>query len=166
MKSWARRKPRRLEAPVVEAIVRLLTRIGASVYRAQQHGWAASDPGQPDLTVFLPSLVVEANMHLWIECKAPGGTLSADQRRFQAECEAAGCPYVVAESTEDVLAWLHDYGTGHVTRLPDGSLALTQAALRAGTRRPASGVASDPRTGPPETPPPAPGPQRGTQAPG
>jgi len=168
MKSRSRRKPRRLEAPVVDAVCQLLKRLGATVYRAQQHGWAASDPGQPDLTVFLPKLSPLAHqrptsdkLHLWIECKALGEALSPDQRRFQAECEAAGRAYVVAESAGDVLAWLHDYSTGHVTILPSGELALTQAALRAGTSRSSGPPPGDPLAIRPEAPPATLGPQRG-----
>ena len=165
MKPRGRRKPGRVEVAVVDVIVRLLTRMGASVYRAQQYGWAASDPGQPDLTVFLPSLVTEADIHLYVECKAPLGVVSKHQDGFRKHCDRAGIPYVVARSTEDVLDWLHDYGTGHVRRLPDGTLAVTQAALRVGAGRPGGPLPGERNAPRPEALPATLAPQHGTQGP-
>lgn len=39
---------------------------------------------------------------LFIECKAPKGYLSKEQRRFKESIEASGCTYIVARGYEDV----------------------------------------------------------------
>lgn len=52
-------------------------------------------------------LMVQHAVPLWIECKRPkGGIHSPDQKAFQAEVEAAGHSYLLANSVDPVLAWL------------------------------------------------------------
>jgi hypothetical protein len=46
---------------------------------------------------------------LWIECKSDTGKQSDDQKAFQAQVEAAGHSYLLAHSSDDLLAWLKEY---------------------------------------------------------
>ncbi len=43
---------------------------------------------------------------LWIEAKAPDGRLTPEQQSFQRQVESTGHSYIVARSSDDVLAWL------------------------------------------------------------
>jgi hypothetical protein len=43
---------------------------------------------------------------LWIECKSAVGRQSAEQKSFQELVERHGCTYIVARSSDEVLAWL------------------------------------------------------------
>lgn len=51
--------------------------------------------GFPDLVCFTPKFY-------FIECKAKNGTQSPEQKDFQALCERADVPYILARSVEDV----------------------------------------------------------------
>lgn len=43
---------------------------------------------------------------LWVECKAPKGKQSPEQKSFQEQVEAHGHSYLVARSSDDVMEWL------------------------------------------------------------
>jgi hypothetical protein len=53
--------------------------------------------GCPDIAALLAD-----GRTLWIECKAEGGRLSADQAAFRDLCQRQGVPWVLAESWDDV----------------------------------------------------------------
>ena len=46
---------------------------------------------------------------LWLEIKAPTGKQSPEQKSFQEQVEAQGHSYLVARSSDDVLAWLKEH---------------------------------------------------------
>ena len=60
--------------------------------------------GTADLVVY-PSRGFQVG---WIEMKQLKGKQRESQVEFQAKAEAAGHPYLVARSVEDVQAWLRD----------------------------------------------------------
>lgn len=62
-------------------------------------------PGWPDLVVLTPSDGV-----IFFEVKAPGGSLSPDQRAMRETIERLGYPYAVVRSVEDVRAALAGWG--------------------------------------------------------
>lgn len=81
-------------------------------------GW----PGMADLVAFpirpvnikLPETSSDCRLAmpviLWVECKSPVGKQSEDQKLFQEEVCRHGHHYIVARSSDDVLAWLKEYG--------------------------------------------------------
>jgi hypothetical protein len=82
-----RRQP---ERAIQAHVVRLLRHVGADVYvlgttrrRGDYHG-TMQTPGLPDLIAFLP----RALGVLFVEVKAPGGTLRPEQAAFRASCMA------------------------------------------------------------------------------
>lgn len=46
---------------------------------------------------------------LWIECKAPNGQQSPEQKSFQELVVGHGHFYIVARSSDDVLEWLKEW---------------------------------------------------------
>ena len=52
--------------------------------------------GLPDIIAFTPGLS-------FIEAKAPKGVQTPHQKDFQAHCDKAGIPYILARSVNDVL---------------------------------------------------------------
>ncbi|MDP9267279.1 MAG: hypothetical protein M3P27_03010 [Acidobacteriota bacterium] len=48
--------------------------------------------------------------NLWIECKSATGRQSPEQVSFQQQVEADGHAYIIARSSDDVLAWLREHG--------------------------------------------------------
>lgn len=62
-------------------------------------------PGVADLCIIVPGRPAA-----FLELKAPKGRLSAEQRVFRAEVEAAGCHYGVAASPEEAIAGLRRIG--------------------------------------------------------
>lgn len=60
--------------------------------------------GTADLILFLGERVA------WIEMKQLKGVQRKSQVEFQAKVEAAGHPYLVARSVEDVANWLKENG--------------------------------------------------------
>jgi hypothetical protein len=63
-----------------------------------------SRPGTAD--IFATPLIGGRPHPVWIECKAPKGRQSEAQKNFQCEVEMAGHDYLLAYSSDDVLAWL------------------------------------------------------------
>jgi hypothetical protein len=61
--------------------------------------------GWPDITACLPG-----GRFLGIECKAPKGTQSEEQKMFQALIEGLGGIYILARSVEDVKMELESLG--------------------------------------------------------
>lgn len=55
------------------------------------------DNGHPDLSVRTK------HARIWMEFKAQNGVQSADQKAWQAECEALGETYVLVRSLDDVI---------------------------------------------------------------
>lgn len=51
--------------------------------------------GFPDISAFCPGLV-------FIECKSPKGKQTEEQKDFQALCQKADIPYILARRLEDV----------------------------------------------------------------
>lgn len=52
--------------------------------------------GLPDIIAFTPALA-------FIEAKSPTGTQTPHQKEFQALCEKANIPYILARSVDEVL---------------------------------------------------------------
>lgn len=90
------------EKETQHAVRRLLASVGARVWDTSQPFRAKITPGLPDLLAFVPGRGL-----VFIECKRPGGKQSPAQREFQAECEAAGVPYVLG-GVDEVAAYLND----------------------------------------------------------
>lgn len=107
MKIWRRSGPadprRVLEKTVQEHVKEALAVFGWQVWDTSQPFRAAITPGLPDLICLHPRRGV-----LFVEVKAPRGTLSAAQRAFQAACQSAGVCYLVARSAADLVAQLEE----------------------------------------------------------
>lgn len=83
-------------------IKQLLRLAGGVVFDTSQPFRALITPGVPDLIAFVPRRGL-----VFIECKGPLGKQSKAQRGFQAQCEAAGVPYLLADRVEIVADWLN-----------------------------------------------------------
>lgn len=72
-----------------------------------KNGWMHLCPtGTADLVVF-PGKGFGVG---WIELKQLKGTQQKSQVEFQAKAKAAGHPYLIARSVDDVKAWLKENG--------------------------------------------------------
>lgn len=99
------------ETKVKGEVQDLLTSLGIFYMRLQsgmvkvRGAWMHLCPtGTADLILFFGERVA------WIEMKQLKGKLRASQVEFQAKVEAAGHPYLVARSVDDVSAWLKENG--------------------------------------------------------
>ena len=64
--------------------------------------------GQPGMADILATPEIRGSIRvLWIETKAGKGKQSPDQADFEEWVLYAGHSYLVARSSDDVLAWLH-----------------------------------------------------------
>ena len=68
---------------------------------ARRRPFRGAPAGFPDLVLLTATAGV-----VFVECKAPGGRLSAAQVAFREQCVARDIPYVVAESWDDVAPWV------------------------------------------------------------
>ena len=104
------------EAKVSLEIREFLKTIGCAVYSTEQgyrnpktagRGGTRTTPGIPDLLVFGigPELPF-----FFCEVKGPKGKLRDSQVAFQAECEKAGVPYLVAYDVREVFDFLESQG--------------------------------------------------------
>ena len=101
------------EAAVSRAIREFLQLVGCSaIYSTEQgyrheRGGTRQTPGIPDLICFGsgPELPF-----FFIEVKGPKGKLRDSQVAFQAECEKAGVPYLVAYDVREVFDFLESQG--------------------------------------------------------
>jgi hypothetical protein len=62
-------------------------------------GGSRVDKGMPDLVVLTPRGL------RFVELKSAKGRQTPEQREFQAACERAGTPYLLARSVDEVIAW-------------------------------------------------------------
>lgn len=90
-----------LELDVQRAVWDLLVQCDAKAYWLTQARPTKQTKGFPDLFA----------MHrlrgaAFIECKAPNGKLSKEQREFQEWCAVTDTRYIVAPSVEPVRDWL------------------------------------------------------------
>lgn len=99
------------ETKVKGEVQDLLTSLGIFYMRLQsgmvkvRGAWMHLCPtGTADLILFLGERVA------WIEMKQLKGVQRKSQVEFQAKVEAAGHPYLVARSVEDVANWLKENG--------------------------------------------------------
>jgi len=97
------------ETKVKGEVQEFLTKSGIFFMRLQsgkvkvRGAWMYLCPrGTADIIVFLGQRVA------WIEMKQASGELRASQVEFQAKVEAAGHPYLVARSVDDVQQWLKE----------------------------------------------------------
>jgi VRR-NUC domain len=91
------RKPKRTpEKDVQRAVVQLLRLRHIRFFDTSQPRAAMVTAGLPDLIVCPPGRL------LFVEVKAPGGTLSRPQRAFWTLCRAAGVPYHVVHSAAEM----------------------------------------------------------------
>ena len=100
------------EAAVSLEIREFLKTIGCAVYSTEQgyrheRGGTRQTAGIPDLLVFGigPELPF-----FFCEVKGPKGKLRDSQVAFQAECEKAGVPYLVAYDVREVFDFLESQG--------------------------------------------------------
>lgn len=122
--------------------VQLLRSLGANVYvlgtrrRKGEHQGTMQTPGLSDLIAFVPLTAAaattfnytrgQARALLFIECKAKGGRLSAEQEAFRIMCLAAGAEHVVG-NLDAVIAWCiaHEYlkadNVAHYRRPPNAT---------------------------------------------
>lgn len=117
-----------LEKHVQAQIRALLVTVGAKVYtigrpprRDALFKGTGQTPGIPDLLVHLPrraqGVDVTPAHELWIEVKAKGGRLSAEQASFRDFCQLAGIPHVVG-GLDEVLQYLVAYGYVKADNVP------------------------------------------------
>lgn len=97
------------ERAIQTAIMRLLTAHGFQVWSTSQgyrkeRGGTRVTPGMPDLYAFHRGLA------LWVEVKAPGGTLRPAQEAFLREHAAYGDHAQCWSSVEGCQAWLTRVG--------------------------------------------------------
>lgn len=71
-------------------------------------------PGASDL------MVLSRGRAYCMEVKAPGGTLSENQKRFHAWCERCGIPYIVVRSAEEAVEALKFWGIVSRTEIHAG----------------------------------------------
>lgn len=118
-------RPRRTDAIYVPnekleqaAIVSLIQQLGGTVYvlgtrrRRGDHQGTMMTPGLPDLFAFLPNPALKVGapaVGIWIEVKADGGRLSAQQVLFQQRCQWAHVPYLTG-GLDAVIGFLHQGG--------------------------------------------------------
>jgi hypothetical protein len=111
------KKPVQHEKVVQAHVVTLLRSAGGKVFvmgtrrRGADYQGTMQTPGIPDLMAFLPTRGEPGRfLFLFIECKRPGGRMSAEQKDFRALCLAAGVEHVVGD-LDATIAWLvaHDY---------------------------------------------------------
>jgi len=101
------------EAKVSREVREFLKMMGCAVYSTEQgyrreRGGTRQTPGIPDLLVF--NATGSQVPFFFIEVKAPGGKLRDSQVLFQAECERASVPYLVAYDVRDVYDFLESHG--------------------------------------------------------
>lgn len=90
------------EAQRQQAVREALQAAGWKVWRVgQRDARGTQDPGVSDMICLARGRGV-----LFVEVKDDEGRQSADQAEFQADCDAAGVPYVLARSSGDVRQWL------------------------------------------------------------
>jgi hypothetical protein len=63
-------------------------------------------PGMGDILAFSNTGMPRIPRIFWIECKAPGGKQTADQKAFESWAQAMGHTYILAYSLEDVAVYL------------------------------------------------------------
>ena len=93
------------ESDVRKAVRDWLRLNGWTVYHNM--GGPLSYRGLSDLTAIKGGRVV------WIEVKRPQGRQSEEQRKFQADIEAAGGEYLLVRDVDDLLAWQARDREGH-----------------------------------------------------
>lgn len=107
-------------------IVQLLRSIGAAVYaigthrRRGDYQGTMQSPGIPDLMAFLPAwdrARPSRRIFLFIECKARGGRLRAEQQVFRDQCLDADVCHIVG-GLDDVIAWLTERGYVNANQFP------------------------------------------------
>jgi hypothetical protein len=62
-------------------------------------------PGVADVCLVLPG-----GASAFLELKRPGGRTSEEQRAFRSRCEASGAGYAVAQTPEEAVAVLKNWG--------------------------------------------------------
>jgi hypothetical protein len=94
----------------------------------EEHQGTRQTPGLSDLIAFLPwrgpGDSARTSRLLFVECKAPGGRMSTEQREFREFCLSSATDHVVGD-LDAVIAWLidHSYLAAHQVphyRLPKG----------------------------------------------
>lgn len=95
------RRPRRTPEKDAQQAIKQLLKLRQIPY------WDTSQPRAAMVTAGVPDLIVcPPGRLLFVEVKAPGGTLSLPQRQFWMLCRAAGIPYHVVHSASEMEALL------------------------------------------------------------
>lgn len=81
-------------------------------YKGKRWAVRFGTPGMADVLAFddwepaLPSAMMRLCVPTWIECKAPKGVQSEDQKSFEQLVKSYGHRYILAKSLDDVIAAL------------------------------------------------------------
>jgi hypothetical protein len=86
----------------------------------REHQGTCQTPGVADVLMFMPALDDRAARRyrfLAIECKAPGGRMSAEQREFKDFCDGAGIEHILG-GLDAAIAWLVVNGYAKTHQFP------------------------------------------------